>query len=438
MNTHNQNHEHSFTGNIGEPQSHRNESGAVLVVVLLMMVVLIGLIPAAINMTRNDYTRTANYQESKEAFYISEAGVQEAIRMTKTMSRDTILGTNAGLLEPGGTVVSFNGANYNEYNYANGTYKIRVDDNTEPDGDTTTDTDKVLVVTAVGTSNTGVEKTIRANIYKFDLPPSTFPSALTMVGPLSAVNISGNSFEVNGADQAGGNGLDLSGNPDASCPGKAAVAFESSGPVTEVSNMNQCSTAATNTCVEVPNGNANSNDGNYTGVNSNTRDFQTSQSTFSSADSTELHQVLTADGDNDGTPDLVSNYYTGNQIFSGGAYGTDASPQITYVTGDLKMTGNLTGSGILIVDGNLTLSGTVNWNGVILVGACTTCSSTATDTTGVGSGTINGALVVGNGTQAQADIRGNFAINYSCEGINLANAVFNDNVSVVDWFETGA
>lgn len=439
MITSNKHQAHSITGSIGEPQSHRNESGAVLVVVLLMMVVLIGLIPAAINMTRNDYTRTANYQESKEAFYISEAGVQEAIRLAKTLDRDTILNTNGGLLEPSGTVVSYNGANYNEYSYAGGTYKIRVDDNIDPDdpsppgGDQTkVDTDKVLVITAVGTSDNGVEKTIRANLYKFDIPPSTFPSALTMIGPLSAINISGNSFGINGADSPGGNGLDLNGNPDPSCTGKSAVAFESGGPITEVTNMSNCATAATDTCVEVPNSNPNNNDGNYVGVNSSSRDFVTDQTTFSSADGTELHSLLTADNDNDGTPDLVTNYYSGNQQFAGGTYGTDTDPTITYVTGDLKTSGNLTGSGILIVDGNLTIAGDMEWNGIILVGACTTCSSTATDTMGVGSGTINGALLVGNGTQAQADIRGNFQINYSCQGIDLANAVLNDNVSLID------
>lgn len=441
MKTINRNQANSFTGNIRGPLSHRNESGAVLVIVLLLMIVLIGLIPAAINMTRNDFTRTVNYQESKEAFYIAEAGIQEALRLSKTMSRDTILNTNAGLLEPAGTVVAFNGANYNEYNYAGGTYKIRMDDNVEPDGNLSVDTDKVLTITAVGTSPQGIEKTIRANIYKFDIPPSTFPSALTMVGPLSAINISGNSFEINGADQAGGNGLTLAGTPDPTCPGVAAVAFESSGPVTEVTNMNNCSTAATNTCVEVPNSNANKNDGNYVGVNSNSRDFLTSQTTLSSMDAAEIHAMLTADSDNDGYPDLVdqSNYYTGASTqFSGGTYGTDADPKITYVTGDLKMTGNLTGSGILIVDGDLTISGTVNWNGIVLVGACTTCSSTTTDTTGTGTGNINGALLVGNGTQAQADIRGDFSINYSCEGINLANNVFNNNVTLVDWYEVGA
>ena len=453
MNTLNRNRGNSFTGNNGGPLSHRNESGAVLVIVLLLMVVLMGLIPAAINMTRNDFTRTVNYQESKEAFYIGETGVQEALRLSKTMTREDLLTTNSGLLDPGGTVVTYNGIQYeecgttvtptqfNEYTYTGGTYKIRVDDNVEPDCNPAADEDLILVVTAVGTSPGGVEKIVRANIHKFDIPPSQFPSALTMVGPLSAINISGNSFEVNGADQAGGNGLDLIGNPDPNCVGKASVGFESDGPVTEVTKIADCATAATDTCVEVPNPNGNANDGNYTGVNSNSRDFITNQTTFSSMDAAEIHATLTADNDGDGYPDLIdqANYYTGsNTKFSGGTYGTDSDPQITYATGNLDLSGNLTGSGILIVDGDLKISGTVNWNGIVLVGACTTCSSTTTDTTGTGTGNINGALMVGNGTQAQADIRGDLTINYSCEGIALANNVFNDHVTLVDWYEVGA
>ena len=47
--------------------------------------------------------------------------------------------------------------------------------------------------------------------------------------------------------------------------------------------------------------------------------------------------------------------------------GTAAAPQITVVNGDLNMSGNSTGYGLLVVTGNLNLAGTVGWRGVILV-----------------------------------------------------------------------
>ena len=48
-------------------------------------------------------------------------------------------------------------------------------------------------------------------------------------------------------------------------------------------------------------------------------------------------------------------------------YGTASAPQIVYVNGDLTLTGNKTGYGILVVTGTLTVKGTVQWNGLVLV-----------------------------------------------------------------------
>jgi hypothetical protein len=47
--------------------------------------------------------------------------------------------------------------------------------------------------------------------------------------------------------------------------------------------------------------------------------------------------------------------------------GSAANPQVTVVNGDLSMSGNSTGYGLLVVTGNLSFSGTIGWRGVILV-----------------------------------------------------------------------
>lgn len=47
--------------------------------------------------------------------------------------------------------------------------------------------------------------------------------------------------------------------------------------------------------------------------------------------------------------------------------GTLANPQIIYVNGDLSMSGNTVGYGILVVTGTFTASGTVGWNGLVFV-----------------------------------------------------------------------
>jgi hypothetical protein len=49
------------------------------------------------------------------------------------------------------------------------------------------------------------------------------------------------------------------------------------------------------------------------------------------------------------------------------AVGTLANPAITYVDGDLSLSGGVTGYGVLVVTGKFSASGTVGWKGIVLV-----------------------------------------------------------------------
>ena len=55
--------------------------------------------------------------------------------------------------------------------------------------------------------------------------------------------------------------------------------------------------------------------------------------------------------------------------FMGGTheFGTESEPAITYIAGDAKMGGDVSGAGILVVEGSLSWNGTPNFNGLILV-----------------------------------------------------------------------
>jgi hypothetical protein len=69
--------------------------------------------------------------------------------------------------------------------------------------------------------------------------------------------------------------------------------------------------------------------------------------------------------------------------------GTLAAPQIIYVNGDLTLSGNFTGYGILVVTGTFTAKGSNTWNGLIfVVGAGQFIDK--------GTSTFNGAVVVAN------------------------------------------
>ncbi|MGI8784476.1 MAG: pilus assembly PilX family protein [Acidobacteriota bacterium] len=66
---------------------------------------------------------------------------------------------------------------------------------------------------------------------------------------------------------------------------------------------------------------------------------------------------------------FADNYYSSSQSFSGSgvSLGTVASPKITYVNGDLSMTGGGSGAGLLVVKGALELGGSFAWDGLIFV-----------------------------------------------------------------------
>jgi hypothetical protein len=71
--------------------------------------------------------------------------------------------------------------------------------------------------------------------------------------------------------------------------------------------------------------------------------------------------------------------------------GTAANPVNTVVNGDLTLSGNPSGYGVLVVTGNLTLKGNFSWTGVILVIGTATVNNS-----GGGNGQIIGAMYVAN------------------------------------------
>jgi Tfp pilus assembly protein PilX len=69
--------------------------------------------------------------------------------------------------------------------------------------------------------------------------------------------------------------------------------------------------------------------------------------------------------------------------------GSSSSPQISYVDGDLSLSGNTTGYGVLVVTGSLHMGGNFSWNGVILV-----VGDGILDANGGGNGQILGTVLV--------------------------------------------
>jgi len=109
--------------------------------------------------------------------------------------------------------------------------------------------------------------------------------------------------------------------------------------------------------------------------------------------------------------------FAGNDVF-----GTVASPQVTRLTDpNVKLNGNATGAGILIVDGALIINGTLDFIGWIIVRGDTVINSTSdpnNETFNLGDATIRGALWTGH---LKVEVGGSAIIDYSDAAMTLAD-----------------
>ena len=131
-----------------------NESGAAMIVALLLMVVMITLIPAAMELTSGEFQRTTDFSKDREAFFIADAGIEHAKAVFAANTIDDVLfGTDQDLTtftdngtftdDSGTAPTSITGStavnttskidtgahDYTQVAYNGGTYLIRVWDN---------------------------------------------------------------------------------------------------------------------------------------------------------------------------------------------------------------------------------------------------------------------------------------------------------------------
>lgn len=98
-------------------------------------------------------------------------------------------------------------------------------------------------------------------------------------------------------------------------------------------------------------------------------------------------------------------------------WGTVTDLKIIHVKGDLDVSGNTTGAGVLIIDGDFKLGGTLNWNGVII------CLKDV-DVVGGGSAkNIVGALMVQGTLSGSSAVAGNIKLLYSSAMISKLNSL---------------
>ncbi len=187
---------HSNGTKIPTGRALHNESGFAMVTALLLMVVMISLVPAAMQLSTREMDRASNFKETREAFFLAEAGLEHAkflaeessLRLVLAGPDDAISATPSdsenddngtfGLAAPVALPVD-DGFVYDTAVLNGNTYYIRAFDNDDGDGDLTNDKDNMIFLSAVGVVD-GTTTTVQALVYN---PPGV---------PLNAVTANGN------------------------------------------------------------------------------------------------------------------------------------------------------------------------------------------------------------------------------------------------------
>ena len=89
------------------------------------------------------------------------------------------------------------------------------------------------------------------------------------------------------------------------------------------------------------------------------------------------------------------------------SWGTSKDPAIVHVKGDLRLTGAVSGNGVLVVDGDLDVTGSLQWSGLVL------CLRDAHLQGGEAGISVVGAMLVQGSVAGRTEVGGDVSILYS-------------------------
>ena len=98
-------------------------------------------------------------------------------------------------------------------------------------------------------------------------------------------------------------------------------------------------------------------------------------------------------------------------------WGTVNDLKIVHIAGDLQVSGNATGAGVLIIDGDFQMGGTFNWNGIVL------CLGDVDIVGGGNAKQVVGALMIQGTLNGDSNVNGNVKLLYSSAMISKLNSL---------------
>ncbi|MBM4333709.1 MAG: hypothetical protein FJ117_21255 [Deltaproteobacteria bacterium] len=387
-----------------------NERGAVLVAGLLVALVLTILSVAAMMSTTTELMIAANDRSAREAFYLAEAGVEDARSRFQATSPFPIIdnqptntnwkafiGTVEKSQQKGFQTANSNHVRFNQLSPPNLNYVVAIthkvnasnqilywgDGNNDgrPEENTTTGSN-IYVITSEGYTSTGATKSVRIECAR--VPPINAPAAIYTK---AATGILGASTVVNGLDSCG----------TSNKPGIITTATVNQSGNPTITGLPSAIEQNSLMNIDVPylvNQFKGKADYSYN-VNSDTQ---------------ANRKWGTPTGATEGNPSICGDR---NIVH----FNTNS----TYI----KLTGGSSGCGILLVEGNLEVHGGFQWHGVIL-------ATGSVSFTGEGGKNVTGAILAGGAVSADL-IGGGADIIYCSEAIN--NQTNNYPLVTLRWVE---
>ena len=363
-----------------------NETGLVLAVALVILVVLGVMGSAAVIMTRGDLKISGNYKNSETAFYVAEAGIEHAREVLRAMNAASVdknslsdelasvTGSN-GVLD-GNVSGSDDVPLINAVPLGNDSYTVYLTNDSVDGSLNQTDSNKTVVLTSVATGPLGSQATIESTVKTFDLFRP--PGAITLLGNgASFTGNMSNAKDLHGDDQCG------------TILPKPVVAVSHIADVAGIQSAINSSQPATYHTKD--------SGGNPVTAVTHPDDIAKAipASTVASIDSNYGTNLLDAHDLNDFVTDvkhLADTVAPGGTSATSVYVGAPGDTRVVVVDGDFNL--NTNGAGILLVTGTLTFQGNIDYDGLILV-----FGTGAMVRNGGGNNNIRGGIIV-------ADTRG--------------------------------
>jgi hypothetical protein len=250
--------------------------------------------------------------------------------------------------------------------------------------------DSFLTITSTGHFN-GVDhkSIIRASREPVDLPPSL--GALYIVSDVLGLQLNGN--------------LDIDGN-DTNTDGTAGSEPALPGVV-----------------LDDPSDSAYFMNNIKSKISNDIEGFGGSPSVYSSPDTTDWEEIVM-------NTIFAADITVSSGTYSSGTFGTPTEPKITFMNGEIHLSGTCQGDGIMIINGNLTMSGDFTYRGIILV-----YDKSSIDCQITGNGGVYGTTIL-VGSDVNLHSTGNAAFYYSSQAINNSKLYLKSSrFDIASWWE---